>query len=137
MCTNCGSNLKPPVNFSIVQATNIVLVYVIDAYRPVAGEVTLAVMGFKCESTRLKISLASGLTDVNAALFGFLLSFYTNPWVEQSGYLNAYGAMAGISAAVLILWVPLYVWGRNIRHVTWSWPVISYVHWSEDREVGE
>jgi hypothetical protein len=40
---------KPPVNFSIVQATNIVLVYVIDAYRPVAGEVTLAVMGFKCK----------------------------------------------------------------------------------------
>lgn len=38
-----------PVNFSIVQATNIVLVYVIDAYRPVAGEVTLAVMGFKCK----------------------------------------------------------------------------------------
>lgn len=77
------------------------------------------------------------LTDGYAALFGFLLSFYTNPWVEQSGYLNAYGAMAGISAFVLVLWVPLYVWGRHIRHVTWSWPVISYIHWSEDREVGE
>lgn len=25
--------------------------YVIDAYRPVAGEITLAVMGFKCECT--------------------------------------------------------------------------------------
>lgn len=49
MCTKHESNPKPLVNFSIVQATNIVLVYVIDAYRPVAGEVTLAVMGFKCE----------------------------------------------------------------------------------------
>ncbi|KAG6363308.1 hypothetical protein INS49_008405 [Diaporthe citri] len=115
ICPTVGLGL---LNFSIVQATNIVLVYVIDAYRPVAGEVTLAVMGFK-------------------SLFGFLLSFYTNPWVEQSGYLNAYGAMAGIAAAILILWVPLYVWGRHVRHVTWSWPVISYVHWSEDREVGE
>lgn len=37
------------VNFSIVQGTNVCLVYVIDAYRPVAGEVTLAVMGFKCK----------------------------------------------------------------------------------------
>jgi hypothetical protein len=45
--------------------------------------------------------------------------------------------MAGISAIILILWVPLYVWGRRIRHATWAWPVISYVHWSEDREVGE
>lgn len=39
------------VNFSIVQGTNVALVYVIDAYRPVAGEITLAVMGFKCECT--------------------------------------------------------------------------------------
>ncbi|KAI6374364.1 hypothetical protein MCOR25_003153 [Pyricularia grisea] len=30
--------------------TNVCLVYVIDAYRPVAGEITLAVMGFKCKS---------------------------------------------------------------------------------------
>ncbi|KAK1781829.1 hypothetical protein QBC45DRAFT_390050 [Copromyces sp. CBS 386.78] len=60
------------LNFSITQATNICLVYVIDAYRPVVGEITLAVMGFK-------------------ALFGFLLSFYTNPWVSKSGYQNAYG----------------------------------------------
>lgn len=125
------------MNFSIVQATNIVLVYVIDAYRPVAGEVTLAVMGFKCECSHSSILLDSKLTKIHVALFGFLLSFYTNPWVDQSGYLNAYGAMAGISAAILILWVVLYVWGRHIRHVTWSWPVISYVHWSEDREVGE
>ncbi|KAI3400270.1 hypothetical protein diail_3651 [Diaporthe ilicicola] len=115
MCPTIGLGL---LNFSIVQATNIVLVYVIDAYRPVAGEITLAVMGFK-------------------SLFGFLLSFYTNPWVDQSGYLNAYGAMAGISAGILILWVPMYLWGQRIRHVTWSWPVISYVHWNEDREVGE
>ncbi|KAH8196873.1 hypothetical protein TruAng_008955 [Truncatella angustata] len=98
--------------------TNVCLVYVIDAYRPVAGEITLAVMGFK-------------------SMFGFLLSFYTNPWVEQSGYLNAYGAMAGIAAAVLLMWIPLYIWGKAIRHTTWHWPLLSYIHWDDDREVGE
>ncbi|KUI54074.1 hypothetical protein VP1G_01427 [Cytospora mali] len=115
ICPTIGLGL---VNFSIVQGTNIVLVYVIDAYRPVAGEITLTVMGFK-------------------SLFGFLLSFYTNPWVDEDGYQNAFGAMAGIAAAVIILWVPLYLWGRQIRHVTWSWPVVSYIHWHEDRETGE
>ncbi|KAK7745338.1 hypothetical protein SLS53_002834 [Cytospora paraplurivora] len=115
ICPTIGLGL---MNFSIVQGTNIVLVYLIDAYRPVAGEITLAVMGFK-------------------SLFGFLLSFYTNPWVNKDGYQNAYGAMAGIAAAVIVLWVPIYIWGRTIRHVTWSWPVISYVHWHEDRETGE
>lgn len=106
------------LNFSITQATNICLVYLIDAYRPVAGEITLAVMGFK-------------------ALFGFLLSFYTNPWVSKSGYQNAYGTMAALSAAALLMGVPLYLWGKRIRHVSWQWPVISYIHWHADREVGE
>ncbi|KAK7432707.1 hypothetical protein QQZ08_000566 [Neonectria magnoliae] len=106
------------LNFSITQAASVSLVYVIDAYRPVAGEVSLAVLGFK-------------------SMFGFLLSFYTNPWINISGYQNAFGAMAGISASVLVMWVPFYLWGKKIRHVTWHWPVISYIHWDDDREVGE
>ncbi|CAM1505631.1 Fc.00g112680.m01.CDS01 [Cosmosporella sp. VM-42] len=88
ICPTIGLGL---LNFSITQATNICLVYVIDAYRPVAGEVSLAVLGFK-------------------SLFGFLLSFYTNPWIDATGYLDAYGAMAGIAAAVLLMWIPFYVW---------------------------
>ncbi|KAK5663370.1 hypothetical protein OQA88_3798 [Cercophora sp. LCS_1] len=115
ICPTIGLAL---LNFSIVQSTNVCLVYVIDAYRPVAGEITLAVMGFK-------------------SLFGFLLSFYTNTWVAQSGYQNAFGAMAGISALVIALQIPLFFWGKKIRYVTWKWKVISYIHWSDDREVGE
>lgn len=106
------------LNFSITQATNICLVYAIDAYRPIAGEVTLTVVGFK-------------------SLFGFLLSFYTNPWVDQVGYLSAYGTMAAIAAFVLLLWIPLYFWGDYIRRQTWQWKPISYFHWTSDREVGE
>ncbi|KPM40653.1 hypothetical protein AK830_g5891 [Neonectria ditissima] len=106
------------LNFSITQAASVSLVYVIDAYRPVAGEVSLAVLGFK-------------------SMFGFLLSFYTNPWINVSGYHNAFGAMAGISALVLVMWIPFYFWGKKIRHATWHWPVISYIHWDDDREVGE
>ncbi|KAH8889562.1 MFS general substrate transporter [Thozetella sp. PMI_491] len=115
ICPTIGLGL---LNFSIVQGTNVALVYVIDAYRPVAGEITLAVMGFK-------------------SMFGFLLSFYTNNWVAESGYQDAYGVMAALSAAVILCWVPLYFWGKAIRHATWNWPVISYIHWGDDREVGE
>ncbi|KAI8671278.1 MFS domain-containing protein [Fusarium keratoplasticum] len=106
------------LNFSVTQASCVCLVYVIDAYRPVAGEVSLAVLGFK-------------------ALFGFFLSFYTNPWINNSGYQIAYGTMAGIAAAILILWIPLYIWGKRIRYATWNWPLVSYIHWYGDREVGE
>lgn len=71
------------------------------------------------------------------SLFGFLLSFYTNPWVDNAGYRNAYGAMAGIAAAVLILWLPLYLWGKRVRHATWTWSVVAPARWADDREVGE
>ncbi|KAJ6782515.1 hypothetical protein PWT90_01660 [Aphanocladium album] len=115
MCPTIGLAL---LNFSITQATTVCLVYVIDSYRPVAGEITLAVMGFK-------------------SLFGFFLSFETNPWINKSGYQDAYGAMAGISAAVIIMWIPLYFWGKALRTKTWRWRIMSLVRWADDREVGE
>lgn len=71
------------------------------------------------------------------ALFGFLLSFETNPWINKVGYQNSYGAMAGISAAVIVGWIPLYFWGRRVRHATWQWSIVSFIHWNDDREVGE
>ncbi|OBT66823.1 hypothetical protein VE03_04074 [Pseudogymnoascus sp. 23342-1-I1] len=115
MCPTVGLGL---LNFSIVQATNVSLVYTIDCYRPIAGEVTVTSMALK-------------------SCFGFLLSFYTNPWIAKVGYLNAYGTMAGISVAVLLCGIPLYFYGKTIRHVSWNWSVVKLVHWDDDREVGE
>ncbi|RDL31070.1 Uncharacterized protein BP5553_09859 [Venustampulla echinocandica] len=115
ICPTIGLGL---LNFSIVQATNVSLVYTIDCYRPIAGEVTVTTMAFK-------------------SCFGFLLSFYTNPWVDKVGYLNAYGTMAGISAAVLLCGIPIYIFGKEIRHRSWNWSVVKFVHWDDDREVGE
>ncbi|ENH66404.1 hypothetical protein FOC1_g10002430 [Fusarium oxysporum f. sp. cubense race 1] len=109
------------LNLAIVQATNISLVYTIDSYRPVAGELAVTQLAFKY-----------------LAAFGFLLSFYTNPWINMSGYANAFGAMAGISGAVILCWIPMYIWGQRIRHATWNWGYIEkFVHWNVDREVGE
>jgi len=77
-------------------------------------------------------------TIVLTAAFGFLLSFYTNPWIAKSGYERAYGAMAGISGAVMLFWLPMYVFGERIRRSTWHWAFIRRLaHWHEDREVGE
>ncbi|KAL6804710.1 MFS general substrate transporter [Trichoderma sp. SZMC 28013] len=115
ICPTIGIGL---INFSITQANTICIVYVIDSYRPVAGEITLAVTGFK-------------------ALFAFFLSFETNPWINLSGYRDAFGAMAGIAGGVLIMWIPFYFWGKKIRHYSWNWGVISFIHWDNDREVGE
>lgn len=106
------------VNFTITQATNVSLVYTIDSYRPVAGEVVVTQLAFK-------------------SAFGFLLGFYTNPWVDKDGYNVAYGEMAAICGAILMLWVPFFIWGKQIREKTLSWSVMGWVQWDTDREVGE
>jgi MFS family permease len=38
------------LSFSISQATNVTLVYVIDSYRPIAGETVVTQLAFKCET---------------------------------------------------------------------------------------
>lgn len=77
------------------------------------------------------------LTLYSIAAFGFLLSFYTNPWIAEAGYSKSFGAMAGISGGILSLWIPLYFFGKRIRHATLEWPIIRSVKWDIDREVGE
>ncbi|KAG9570652.1 MFS transporter, partial [Aureobasidium melanogenum] len=107
------------LSLAIAQATNVSLVYVIDSYRPIAGETVVSQLAFK-------------------SCFGFLLSFYTNPWINGSGYARSFGAMAGISAAVLLGWVPFYIWGSRIRAATHKWSLLTKtIGWTEDREVGE
>ncbi|KAJ5675957.1 hypothetical protein N7462_008854 [Penicillium macrosclerotiorum] len=103
--------------FAVVQGTNVSFTYCIDAYRPIAGEVTVTQLAFK-------------------SCFGFLLSFYTNVWVEK-GYALAYGEMAAISGGCLLFSIPMYFWGKQIRIASMKWKVVQFINWDDDREVGE
>ena len=82
------------------------------------GEVVITQLGFK-------------------SMFGFLLSFYTNPWIAQMGYTKAYGTMAGIAAAILILWIPLFFYGKRVRVAVHHASYMQWVKWDDDRESGE
>ncbi|KAI9708382.1 MAG: hypothetical protein M1820_004086 [Bogoriella megaspora] len=96
------------LSFAVAQGTNVSLAYIVDSYRPIAGETIVTQLAFK-------------------SCFGFLLSFYTNPWVDESGYSHAFGAMAGISAAVQVLWLLFFFVGKRVRRATINWKVIRYV----------
>ena len=126
------------VNFVIVQATTVSLVYTIDSYRPVAGEVVVTQMAFKGQCST--VSCTCGCLVVLKTLlgaFGFLLFFYTNPWIAEAGYVDSTATMAAIFGAVMLFVIPLYLWGSKIRHVTLGWKVMNFVCWDEDREIGE
>jgi hypothetical protein len=57
--------------------------------------------------------------------------------IQKSDYSKAFGAMAGISGAVLLMLIPLYFFGKRTRHATLKWGVMKGVKWNLDREAGE
>lgn len=105
------------MTFAIIQATTVSFVYCVDSYRPIAGEVEVTQLGVK-------------------ALFGFLLSFYTNPWIDKEGYSLAFGEMSILAFVLIGCGIPLFWFGRRIRHASLKWRVVSFVHWENDRNVG-
>ncbi|KAL3441826.1 hypothetical protein BJX65DRAFT_313460 [Aspergillus insuetus] len=70
------------LSFAITQGTNVSFVYCIDSFPPVAGEVTVTQLAFKC--------------SLILALLPSSLSLLHKPLVKESGYSAAYGATAGI-----------------------------------------
>jgi hypothetical protein len=80
---------------------------VIDAYHPVAPEL---------------LNLVGGLKQ----LFAFGFSYGAIPWINRSGYQNAFGAMAGIQIGLMAFGLPLWYWGKQIRHKSVTWKVVSW-----------
>jgi hypothetical protein len=48
LCSNHPADIHRVVSFAITQGTNVSFVYCIDSFRPVAGEVTVTQLAFKC-----------------------------------------------------------------------------------------
>jgi hypothetical protein len=80
---------------------------VVDSYFPVAFEMLL---------------LSSGLKNVFA--FGF--AYGVVPWIAKSGYSGAFGEMAAIQVGVMLFGLPLWYWGKQIRHASASWKVVCW-----------
>ncbi|KAF5002469.1 hypothetical protein FDECE_10628 [Fusarium decemcellulare] len=101
----------------------------------VAGPLSLALYGVGIEN---EYHWTVPTIGIGLSLLGFLLSFYTNPWIDADGYAAAFGAMAGIIGGIISLGFLVYAYGKRIRHDTWKWSFIeNLAHWDKDREVGE
>ena len=80
---------------------------VIDSYLPVAFEALLLVNGLK-----------------NMFAFGF--SYGVVPWVTRSGFQAAFCEMIAIQSGVMLFAVPLFIYGKKLRHISGGWKVISW-----------
>jgi hypothetical protein len=74
--------------------------YILDGFRDLSNEVFIMAMAFK-----------------NFFFYG--MSYYVNNWIVVGGPMQMFGVMAGISAFIILLVVPLYIWGKRYRSF-WS-----------------
>ncbi len=60
---------------------------------------------------------------------------------ERGGDLLRMATKEGQSAisasTVMSILMHTYFFGKTIRQVTWHWRAVQFVHWEDDREVGE
>ena len=82
-------------------------IIVVDSYFAAAPECLLLVIGLK-----------------NVFAFGF--SYGIVPWVKAWHYDGAFGALAAIQFGLMFLGLPLWYYGKEIRHATCKWKVILW-----------
>ncbi|KAL5119480.1 hypothetical protein ACEQ8H_002545 [Pleosporales sp. CAS-2024a] len=91
---------------ALTAVPTVTLAYVSDCALPVNSDALLLVNGLK-----------------NIVAFGFLYGVV--PWVDQVGYVKAFGTMAGIYVAIVGLgMVMLIVFGSQVRHTSAQWRII-------------
>ncbi|KIW23939.1 uncharacterized protein PV07_09686 [Cladophialophora immunda] len=105
-------------SFALVCCSGISMVYCIESYRPIAGEIVVCGLSYK-------------------ACLAFLLSFYVNPWLAKDGYQTTMGIIAALLGFVQSLALVFYFCGKTLRKATENWRVLRFIAWPADREVGE
>nr|POE56179.1 hypothetical protein CFP56_69132 [Quercus suber] len=83
----------------------VTMTYVSDSYLPVNADTLMLVNGLK-----------------NVVAFGFL--YGAVPWVTDSGYRDAFATQAGVFVFIMLLGIPLTIFGQQLRHITASWHII-------------
>jgi hypothetical protein len=105
------------LGFGLTAASNVVVTYAVDAYRPVSVYCSL-------RRSRLTFPLIQISGEVLVIVFvvrnvmACILSLYIADWIKVEGVKKAFGEMVAIQYAILSLSVVLYFFGKRIRVFT-------------------
>lgn len=86
------------VSFAIAQSTNVSLVYVIDSYRPIAGETVVSQLAFKCKSRDVVSNISSTSDSFQHASDSYFLStrIHGSPRPVMPNHLAPWPASAAL-----------------------------------------
>ncbi|KAL4812255.1 major facilitator superfamily domain-containing protein [Aspergillus spinulosporus] len=85
--------------FCFVGANIVAITYLLDSYPARAGPLLVIICAFR-------------------GIISFGTSYGTATFVEAHGYDGAFGTFAGLTAALGLCGVPIYLWGKRIRAFT-------------------
>jgi len=100
------------------------MTYVSDCYLPVNADALLLVNGLKNivafgflygKQVRLSPICVFELTTPTSGI---------NPWIAEVGYVKSFGTQAGVYVLIMLLAIPLIIFGKQIRHATARWKII-------------
>ncbi|ROW00564.1 hypothetical protein VSDG_03397 [Cytospora chrysosperma] len=101
------------INLGVQLGTTGIVTYIVDCHREQAAE-AFAIMNFVKN------------------FFAFGLTFYSNDWIAVQGVRNCFFVIGGITVAVALLTVPMYVLGKRARSWTHRRRIITkIVEWTE------
>ncbi|KAJ5991773.1 hypothetical protein N7451_007497 [Penicillium sp. IBT 35674x] len=92
--------------FGATAAANIAVTYVVDAYRPVAGETIVIVF-------------------VLRNVIVCLISTYISKWFESQGLKKAFGELVGVAYVILSFTMLMYFVGRRLRRFTLAYGLMT------------
>lgn len=105
------------LGFGLTAASNVVVTYAVDAYRPVS----LSIRFTRSMLTVLHLQISGEvlvIVFVVRNVMACILSLYIADWIKVEGVKKAFGEMVAIQYAILSLSVVLYFFGKRIRAFT-------------------
>ncbi|KAJ5420553.1 hypothetical protein N7465_003072 [Penicillium sp. CMV-2018d] len=85
--------------FTFVGANIVAITYLLDSYPQRASSLLIIICAFR-------------------GIISFGVSYGISPFIDQSGYDGAFGTFGGLTGALGLLGVPVFIWGKKIRERT-------------------
>jgi hypothetical protein len=79
----------------------------VDCYYPVGAEAVYLIVGLK-------------------NMIGFGFAYAIVPWLTAWGDKRSIGTITGIMFACMLLWVPLFIFGKKLRFAAARWKLIIW-----------
>ncbi|KAJ5271193.1 hypothetical protein N7505_006951 [Penicillium chrysogenum] len=90
--------------FTFVGANIVAITYLLDSYPQRASPLLIIICAFR-------------------GIISFGVSYGISPFIDSSGYDGAFGTFGGLTAALGLLGVPVFIWGKKIRERTGKFAV--------------